>query len=75
VSHPVKYKLKHRLPPISRLCRYEHLPPPLKDDPPRDWTSWEERCVKVYRWMIARKYGVPLPVPDRERRGLWFHAA
>lgn len=69
-----KYKIKHRLPSVKRLLRYEHLPPPLTLDPPRNWTTWEERCEAVYHWMIARKRGNALPIPERQRRGLWFYS-
>ena len=72
---PRRYKLKHRPPPITRLLRYERLPPPLTDDPPRDWDCWAERCAAVYAWMIALKRGARPPVPEHRRRGLWFHAA
>lgn len=70
-----KYRMRHRLPPISRLSKYSHLPPPLTDDPPREWRTWEERCRVVYQWMMARKRGEALPIPARQRRGLWFYEA
>lgn len=68
-----KYKLKHRPPPVTRLLKYQRLPPPMMDDPPeRKWRTWEERCVAVYHWMIAQKRGASLPVSPSKRRGLWF---
>jgi hypothetical protein len=76
MSDGTKYKIKHRLPPITRLCKYEHLPPPLMGDPPdRNWRTWEERCRAVYHWMIVQQHGNKPPTPEREQRGLWFYAA
>jgi hypothetical protein len=69
------YRLKYRPPKISRLMKYQHLPPPLTDEPPRNWNNWEERCISVYVWMLDRKHGRVRPVPERERRGLWFYAS
>lgn len=65
------YKIKHRVTPIRRLSRYEHLPPPMVGDPPGCWRDWSERCRAVYERMMMPRRGI---VPPEERKGIWFYA-
>lgn len=69
VMYDPKYKLNHRPPPITRLLRYKHFPPPMVGDPEFGRT-WKQRCEVIYTSMMARQRGT---VPPHKRRGLWFH--
>lgn len=66
-----KYKVKHRVTSARRLLKYEHLPPPMVDDP-ADARSrdWDYRCRAVYNFTMLIKRGF---TPPSMQRGLWFH--
>jgi hypothetical protein len=60
-----KYKMRAKLTTISRLSKYERLPPPMVGDPLGPFNNWAERCEALY----AQIKGI---VPAQKRRSLWF---
>ena len=69
-----KYKLKHKLPPISRLTRYKYHPPPMVGDPLICARTLADRCEVLYTLAMQIKRGERKPwmPPPPPKIGLWF---
>jgi len=73
MTYDPNYRIKHRVPPVSRLAHYKHLPPRMVGDPHLRYgcarNAWAQRCLALYAAMMAEKHGA---LPPIQRRGLWM---